>query len=137
MTNREFESGKNRVLGPEEIASRYFKRYNWEECDKDAEKFKSNHLNKELAELIRIYGEFSFQAGVDERVKHIEGNLKNYYGRFKLLIKFGYTIAVLFFALLMLLEIKRHYDIDVFPGYNSSVDDIYNIVRGAIAELFK
>ncbi len=136
MSSHENSSGKGRVLGPEEIASRYFKRYSWDECDQDAEKFKSTHLNKELGELIRIYGEFSFQAGVDDRVKHIEGNLKGYYGKFKLMIKFAYTIGITAMAVLMLLEIKRYYNIDVFPGYDSNVDDVYGAIRGALSELF-
>lgn len=136
MSNNERPVGRNRILGPEEIASRYFKRYSWDECDQDADKFKSTHLNKELTELIRIYGEFSFQAGVDERVKHIEGNLKNYYGKFKIFLKFIYTIGVLILAVLMLLEVKRYYNIDVFPGYDSNVDDVYGAIRGALSELF-
>lgn len=40
-------------------------------------------------------------------------------------------------CLLCLLEIKRHYNIDVIPGYDSSVDDIYGFVRGFISELFQ
>jgi hypothetical protein len=38
--------------------------------------------------------------------------------------------------LFALLEIKRYYNIDVIPGYDSSVDDIYGAARGTISGLF-
>lgn len=38
--------------------------------------------------------------------------------------------------LLALLEIKRYYNIDVIPGYDSSVDDIYGAARGTLSEFF-
>jgi hypothetical protein len=38
---------------------------------------------------------------------------------------------------LALLEIKQYYNIDVIPGYNSSVDDAYGAVKGTISEFFK
>ncbi len=38
---------------------------------------------------------------------------------------------------LALLEVKRYYNIDVIPGYDSSVDDVYGFVRGSISEFFK
>jgi hypothetical protein len=39
--------------------------------------------------------------------------------------------------ILALLEIKRYYNIDVIPGYDSSVDDVYGFVRGSISEFAK
>jgi len=39
--------------------------------------------------------------------------------------------------LLALLEIKRYYNIDVIPNYNSSIDDMYGMLRGTISEFFK
>ncbi len=36
-----------------------------------------------------------------------------------------------------LLEVKQYYNIDVIPGYNSSVDDFYGAVKGTISEFFK
>lgn len=36
---------------------------------------------------------------------------------------------------LALLEIKRYYNIDVIPGYDSSVDDVYGAARGTLSEL--
>ncbi|WP_417589468.1 hypothetical protein [Owenweeksia hongkongensis] len=34
--------------------------------------------------------------------------------------------------LLTLLEVKRYFNIDFIPGYNSAVDDVYNAVRSII-----
>ena len=34
--------------------------------------------------------------------------------------------------LLTLLEVKRYFNIDFIPGYNSAVDDVYNAVRNTI-----
>jgi hypothetical protein len=39
--------------------------------------------------------------------------------------------------LLALLEIKRYYNIDVIPGYDSSVDDAYGFMRGTLSEFFR
>jgi hypothetical protein len=55
---------------------------------------------------------------------------------------FGYFFKsaglILWFVvfLLALLEIKRYYNIDVIPGYDSSVDDVYGAARGTLSELF-
>lgn len=46
-----------------------------------------------------------------------------------------FTWFVIF--LLALLEIKRYYNIDLIPGYDSSVDDVYGMMRGTLSELFK
>lgn len=35
---------------------------------------------------------------------------------------------------LALLEIKRYYNIDIIPGYNSSLDDVYGAARGTLSE---
>lgn len=35
---------------------------------------------------------------------------------------------------LALLEIKRYYNIDLIPGYNSAVDDVYGAARGTLSE---
>jgi hypothetical protein len=37
---------------------------------------------------------------------------------------------------LALLEIKRYYNIDLIPGYNSAVDDVYGAARGTLSEFF-
>ncbi|MGB0177870.1 MAG: hypothetical protein ACPF9D_11935 [Owenweeksia sp.] len=42
-----------------------------------------------------------------------------------------------FIFLLALLEVKQYYNIDVIPGYNSSVDDTYGAVKGTVSEFFK
>ncbi len=39
--------------------------------------------------------------------------------------------------LLALLEIKRYYNIDLIPGYDSSVDDVYGYMRGTLSEFAK
>lgn len=36
--------------------------------------------------------------------------------------------------ILTLLEIKRYFNIDFIPGYDSALDDVYGAVRGTIAE---
>lgn len=45
---------------------------------------------------------------------------------------------IIWFAvfLLALLEIKRYYNIDLIPGYDSSVDDVYGFIRGKLSEFF-
>ena len=37
---------------------------------------------------------------------------------------------------LALLEIKQYYHIDLIPGYDSAVDDVYGAIRGFLSELF-
>ena len=36
-------------------------------------------------------------------------------------------------CLLMLLEIKRYFNIDFIPGYDSAIDDVYGAMRGTIS----
>lgn len=36
-------------------------------------------------------------------------------------------------CLLALLEIKRYFNIDLIPGYDSAIDDVYGAVRGSIS----
>lgn len=38
---------------------------------------------------------------------------------------------------LALLEIKRYYNIDLIPGYDSAVDDVYGAARGTLSDWFK
>lgn len=38
---------------------------------------------------------------------------------------------------LALLEIKRYYNIDIIPGYDSAVDDVYGAARGTLSDWFK
>lgn len=47
----------------------------------------------------------------------------------------GLIIWFVVFAL-ALLEIKQYYHIDLIPGYDSAVDDVYGAVRGFLSELF-
>lgn len=44
------------------------------------------------------------------------------------------TGAITWFCifLLTILEVKRYFNIDFIPGYNSAVDDVYNAVRSII-----
>ena len=41
-------------------------------------------------------------------------------------------ITWFFIFLLTLLEIKRYFNIDLIPGYDSAVDDVYGAVRSTI-----
>lgn len=53
------------------------------------------------------------------------------------LIKSSGLIVWFVIFVLALLEIKRYYNIDIIPGYNSSLDDVYGAMRGSLSELFK
>tara|TARA_R110002050_G_scaffold49886_3_gene115646 strand:- start:840 stop:1097 length:258 start_codon:yes stop_codon:yes gene_type:complete len=55
---------------------------------------------------------------------------------FSFLFKSAGLILWFVVFLLALLEIKRYYNIDVIPGYDSSVDDVYGAARGTLSELF-
>jgi citrate lyase alpha subunit len=55
----------------------------------------------------------------------------------KFIVKGAMVIAWLMVFLLALLEVKRYYNIDVIPGYNSSVDDAYGAARGTITGFFR
>ncbi len=52
-------------------------------------------------------------------------------------VKVLYIIASIIFFFVLLLEIKRYYNIDVIPNYDSPVDDIYGSLIGTISEFFK
>lgn len=56
---------------------------------------------------------------------------------FSVLIKSSGLIVWFVIFVLALLEIKRYYNIDIIPGYNSSLDDVYGAMRGSLSELFK
>lgn len=45
-----------------------------------------------------------------------------------------FWFVILFLALL---EIKRYYNIDLIPGYDSSLDDLYGAARGTFSDFFK
>lgn len=60
--------------------------------------------------------------------------IHSFYLELKDLGKLVYVAAFLAISLFLLLEIKRHYHIDVLPNYNSDVDDWYAIVRGTLSE---
>ena len=49
-------------------------------------------------------------------------------------IVFKTTGVITWFCILLftLLEVKRYFNIDFIPGYNSAVDDVYNAVRSSI-----
>ena len=55
---------------------------------------------------------------------------------FSFFYKSASPIVWVIVLLLSLLEIKRYYNIDVIPGYDSSVDDIYGAARGTLSEWF-
>ncbi len=37
-----------------------------------------------------------------------------------------------FVLLLTLLELKRYFNFDLIPGYDSAIDDVYSSIRGAV-----
>jgi len=52
-------------------------------------------------------------------------------------VKVLYIIASIIFFFVLLLEVKRYYNIDVIPNYDSPVDDMYGTLIGTISEFFK
>lgn len=55
----------------------------------------------------------------------------------KIVLEIIYVFVFLFFFLFLLLELKRYYAIDIIPGYDSPVDDLYGAMKGIISEFFK
>lgn len=55
---------------------------------------------------------------------------------FSILFKSSGLIVWFVIFILALLELKRYYNIDIVPGYNSSLDDAYGAMRGGLSELF-
>lgn len=55
----------------------------------------------------------------------------------KIAIKILYVLASLVFFLVLLLEVKRYYNIDVIPNYDSPIDDWYGSLIGTVSEFFK
>lgn len=53
---------------------------------------------------------------------------------FQILIKTMGVLTWLVIFFLTLMEIKRYYNIDVFPGYNSNFEEVYGSVRGGITK---
>ena len=62
-----------------------------------------------------------------------------FYVRENISLAFKSSGLILWFVIfvLALLEIKQYYNIDVIPGYDSSVDDMYGAIKGGISEFFK
>lgn len=48
-----------------------------------------------------------------------------------------YFFIFIFFFLFLLLELKRYYSIDLIPGYDSPIDDLYGAMKGIISEFLK
>jgi len=55
---------------------------------------------------------------------------------FSYLFKSAGLLIWFFVFALALLEIKQYYHIDLIPGYDSAVDDVYGAIRGFLSELF-
>ncbi len=64
------------------------------------------------------------------RIRHIIDDTK-------IILGFIYLLVILFFFLFLLLEFKRYYSIDLIPGYDSPIDDLYGAMKGIISELLK
>ena len=52
----------------------------------------------------------------------------------QILIKTAGILTWLVIFVLFLMEVKRYYNIDVFPGYNSNFEEVYGSVRGGITK---
>ncbi|MFN3951532.1 MAG: hypothetical protein ACK4KT_03900 [Thermaurantimonas sp.] len=64
------------------------------------------------------------------RIRHIIDDTK-------IVLGFVYLLVILLFFLFLLLELKRYYSIDLIPGYDSPIDDLYGAMKGIISELIK
>ena len=53
---------------------------------------------------------------------------------FQILLKTAGILTWLVIVVLTLMEIKRYYNIDVIPGYDSSFEQVYGSVRGGITK---
>ena len=45
-------------------------------------------------------------------------------------------IGISILLLIFFMELKRVYELDVIPGYDSSVDDYYGAIRGTLYDFF-
>jgi hypothetical protein len=126
-----------KMLGPDEISARFFKRYSWEDCEQDPLKYKSTHQFHELNSLIKEYGEYCYNQGIEVRVTEIENKFATIYKKAKVLTRMLYFVGISIAILLILLEGKKYFDINLIPGFDSNVDDLYNAIRAALVELFK
>lgn len=65
----------------------------------------------------------------DERVRKIL-----FWENVSLIFKTTGMVTWFIICVLALLEIKRYFNIDLIPGYDSAIDDMYGAVRGTISE---
>ncbi|MDZ7848283.1 MAG: hypothetical protein U5L96_16840 [Owenweeksia sp.] len=52
----------------------------------------------------------------------------------QILVKTTGMITWLVILILALMEVKRYYNIDLIPGYNSAFEEVYGSVRGSITK---
>ena len=76
-----------------------------------------------------------FIEGVDVKSTRLSWGL--FLENIGIIFKSSGLLVWFFIFILALLEVKQYYNIDVIPGYNSSVDDAYGAVKGTISEFFK
>ena len=79
-----------------------------------------------LSRLRRIWRD-NWPSTPEERWSMIKEN-------FQILLKTAGILTWLVIVILTLMEIKRYYNIDVIPGYNSSFEQVYGSVRGGITK---
>ncbi len=65
----------------------------------------------------------------DERVRKIL-----FWENVSLIFKTTGMITWFIICVMALLEIKRYFNLDLIPGYDSAIDDMYGAVRGTITE---
>lgn len=53
---------------------------------------------------------------------------------FQILLKTAGILTWIFILILTLMEIKRYYNIDLIPGYDSSFEQVYGAMRGGITK---
>jgi hypothetical protein len=53
---------------------------------------------------------------------------------FQILLKTTGVLVWIFILILTLMEIKRYYNIDLIPGYDSSFEQVYGSMRGGITK---
>ncbi len=56
-----------------------------------------------------------------------------FWDNFNIIFKTTGMITWFCILILALLEIKRYFNIDLIPGYDSAIDDAYGAIRGSIS----
>jgi len=72
----------------------------------------------------------------EEQASHDESREKKivFWDTVNIVLKTTGVVAWFVILLFTVLEIKRYFNLDLIPGYNSAIDDVYNAVRNVISQ---